>query len=75
MKVEVDVLGSQSLTVRTVSVDVKQHWRRKLVRTNSKNPLNRSDTGEYSVVFRNGDRRDCDRPSRWTVVVDLATSR
>ena len=25
MKVEVDVLGSQSLTVRTVSVDGKQH--------------------------------------------------
>ena len=26
MKVEVAVLGSPSLTVRTVSVDVKQHW-------------------------------------------------
>ena len=25
MRVELDVLGSQSLTVRTVSVDVKQH--------------------------------------------------
>ena len=26
MKVEVDVLGSPSLTIRTVSVYVKQHW-------------------------------------------------
>ena len=26
MKEEVDVLGSPSLTVRTVSVEVKQHW-------------------------------------------------
>ena len=26
VKEEVAVLGSQSLTVRTVSVDVKQHW-------------------------------------------------
>ena len=26
MKVEEDVLGFQPLTVRTVSVDVKQHW-------------------------------------------------
>ena len=30
MKVEVDVLGSPSLTVLMVSVDVKQHWKKKL---------------------------------------------
>ena len=29
MKVEVDVLGSPSLIVRTVSVDVKQHLKKK----------------------------------------------
>ena len=29
MKVEVDVLGSPSLTARTVSVDVKQHLKKK----------------------------------------------
>ena len=29
VKVEVDVLGSPSLIVRTVSVDVEQHWRRR----------------------------------------------
>ena len=29
VKVEVDVLGSTSLIIRTVSVDVKQHWRKK----------------------------------------------
>ena len=30
VKVEVAVLGSPSLIVRTVSVDVKQHWRTEL---------------------------------------------
>ena len=30
MKVEVAVLGSRSLTVSTVYVDVKQHWRTEL---------------------------------------------
>ena len=29
VKVEMDVLGSPSLTVRTVSVDVKQHLNKK----------------------------------------------
>ena len=29
MEVEVDVLGSPSLIVRTVSVDVKQHFKKK----------------------------------------------
>ena len=27
VKVQVDILGSPSLVVRTVSEDVKQHWR------------------------------------------------
>ena len=36
MKVEVDVLGSPSLIVRAVSVDVKQHLKKKIPTMNCK---------------------------------------
>ena len=42
MKVEVDVLGSPSLTVPTVSVDVKQHLKKK--KKKKKGGLQRSGT-------------------------------
>ena len=53
MKVEVDVLGSQSPLVRTVSVDVKQLW------TNERNIQNhlRQQRSKYALREQKKERK------------------
>ena len=49
MKVEVDVLGSPSLIVCTVSMDVKQHWKKLYNR--AQKLCERRDIGSSSLIL------------------------